>query len=671
MKPQTARATSNGKLKSEDYASLARSYITRPIADAAGIYRVPSIEGRELVGRRGPGDYSGIIFPYRRPGDPHSVLNRLRLDNPSIDATTGKESQRYLVAPNERNRLYFPPCAPDSLSDATVPIIFAEGEKKCLALWRMALESNGAGKPAFLPVSAPGVWSWRGTVGTSVNARGERVPEKGPLPDFDRIIWQDRKVTILFDANTATNTSVAAARRELARELTRRGAGVFICDLPDAAGVNGPDDFLGLFGPAKLATVLQQARRHEWRDELIRSETTGNPLGILANCITALQSAPEWHAVLAFDEFAQRVTTRSNPPWGPVETWTEQEDRLCADWMQHKGLRISINDASAAIETVARDCHYHPVREYLDSLKWDGTGRIDDWLCLYLGAESTDLIRAFGAKWLLSAVARIFKPGVKADCCLILEGRQGTFKSTALRVLGGKWFTDDIPDLGAKDAGFATLGAWIVEMPELDAISRAEMSRVKSFLSRSVDHYRPPYGRRYVDFPRQCVFAGTVNHHAYLRDETGGRRFWPLECGKIQIDALKRDRDQIWAEAVVRFHRGENWWLETTDLNTAAAEQQDDRYMIDPWETLAEKWLVDRFGNPYRKDATVTIDAVLKNAIDKQPGMWTHHDHIRVGSILRRLGWHEGGRPRSGEDGDGRRPGEDGEAKRPRIYSPK
>src|SRR5262249_35717848 len=170
--------------------------------------------------------------------------------------------------------------------------------------------------------------------------------------------------------------------------------------------------------------------------------------------------APEWSGVLAFDEFSQRVTTLREPPWGPIDAWTEQEDRLCADWMQRRGLRISISDAASGVETVARDSHYHPVRAYLDALEWDRIPRIDDWLTLYLGAEPSDLTRAFGAKWLIAAVARIDKPGAKMDCCLILEGKQGTRKSTALRVLAEPWFTDDLPDLSAKDAGFSTVGNW-------------------------------------------------------------------------------------------------------------------------------------------------------------------------------------------------------------------
>jgi predicted P-loop ATPase len=143
--------------------------------------------------------------------------------------------------------------------------------------------------------------------------------------------------------------------------------------------------------------------------------------------------------------------------------------------------------------------------------------------------EASDYVWAIGAKWLISAVAHIYKPGCKADHMLIAEGPQGLFKSTAFQVLGEPWFTDNIEELGTKDSQLATLGRWIIELAELDALTRAELSRVKAFLSRSIDRFRPPYGRRLIESPRQCVFVGTVNHGEYLRDETGGRRFWPVE----------------------------------------------------------------------------------------------------------------------------------------------
>ena len=216
---------------------------------------------------------------------------------------------------------------------------------------------------------------------------------------------------------------------------------------------------------------------------------------------------------------------------------------------------------------------------------------MDRWLSTYIGVEETEYSRAVGLRWLISAIAQIYRPGAKADCCLILEGPQGIRKSTALRIIAGEYFTDELADLGSKDAAMQTRGVWIIELSELDSLSHAEVARIKAFMSRTTDRFRPPYGMRLVESPRQCVFAGTVNHSSYLRDETGGRRFWPVVCGQIDVDALACDRDQ---EAKVRFESGSFWWLDTMDLVQLASDQQEARYEGDPWEEVIGPWLESR-----------------------------------------------------------------------------
>src|ERR1019366_3150309 len=215
-----------------------------------------------------------------------------------------------------------------------------------------------------------------------------------------------------------------------------------------------------------------------------------------------------------------------------------------------------------AVQTVAREHPFHPVRDYLNSLKWDGVKRIDDWLGPYLGADPSDYVRGVGSKWLIGAVARIREPGCKNDTCLILEGEQGTLKSTALRTLTDPWFTDDIAELGTKDSALQLRGVWLIELSELASMHPSEISRTKAFMSRNTDRFRPPFGRRPIEVPRECFFAGTVNQSAYLRDETGGRRFWPVKRGAINIAELRRDRDQLWAEAVHQYGAGPSWWLD-------------------------------------------------------------------------------------------------------------
>ncbi|MGA7412605.1 MAG: virulence-associated E family protein, partial [Bryobacteraceae bacterium] len=220
---------------------------------------------------------------------------------------------------------------------------------------------------------------------------------------------------------------------------------------------------------------------------------------------------------------------------------------------------------------------------------------------------------------------------VKADSCLILEGPQGSRKSTALKTLAGPYFTDELADLGTKDSVLQTRGVWIIELSELDTLNRSEVGRIKAFMSRTTDRFRPPYGRRLVESPRQCVFAGTVNHSNYLRDETGGRRFWPVACGSIDIDGLARDRDQLWAEAKARFDRGFLWWLETAELVEEAAAEQADRYEGDPWEELVARWIEDR--------SSAAIGEVLSLCLDKPRAQWTQSDKNRVARCLQGLGW--------------------------------
>jgi predicted P-loop ATPase len=275
----------------------------------------------------------------------------------------------------------------------------------------------------------------------------------------------------------------------------------------------------------------------------------------------------------------------------------------------------------------------------------------------YLGAEDTPLNRAIASLWMISAVARIMQPGCKADHMLILEGPQGIRKSTALKLLASDaWFTDELAEIGSKDAAQQMRGVWIIEMAELDAIGRAEVSRIKAFLTRTSDRYRPPNERYVITVPRQCVFAGSVNPDTYLRDETGNRRFWPLRCGEIDLDGLRRDRDQLWAEAVARFNAGAHWWLEDRDLIASATAEQEARYEPDAWDALIERWLgserrsvnvgsgahddwQDRYAPRLKPLTDVSVGEALEQALLIEPAKWTKADQMRVGNFFKAKKW--------------------------------
>jgi predicted P-loop ATPase len=238
-----------------------------------------------------------------------------------------------------------------------------------------------------------------------------------------------------------------------------------------------------------------------WHSQLILGKKS--PLPLLANAITAFREAPEWDGLLWFNVFRQCTTLRGVAPWAssrePVdEPWTDHHDRLAANWLQHHGIRVTPIVAGQAIETVALENPFHPVINYLVELHWDRIPRLETWTTDYLGVEPSGYVRATSSRFLIAAVARVLDPGCKHDCAPILEGDQGLLKSMALRTLFAPWFSDDIADLGSKDSAMQICGFWCVELPELDSISRADVSKIKAFMSRQTDNFRPPYGHRVV-----------------------------------------------------------------------------------------------------------------------------------------------------------------------------
>ena len=324
-----------------------------------------------------------------------------------------------------------------------------------------------------------------------------------------------------------------------------------------------------------------------WRANLITNKN-GEPLGNLANCMTALRS-PDWQGVLGFDQNLQRAVAIKAPPFSrAIKTplrWDDDADTQTAVWMQKERIPASASTAGRAVQSVARENSFHPIQDYLNGLEWDGIPRLDMWLEYYVGAHQAppEYLKAVGSRFLISAVARVFKPGSQADAILILEGRQGCFKSTSVSVLAGQWYSDDIGSFGTKDAAMQLWGYWIVELSELDALTGVGVSKTKSFATRREDKFRPPYGRHTIVCPRGSVFIGTTNKQVYLKDETDNRRFWPVRCGdQIKVDELRRDRDQIWAEAVMRFRAGEQWHL-TPELEVLAAAEQRARLKQDDW----------------------------------------------------------------------------------------
>jgi predicted P-loop ATPase len=368
--------------------------------------------------------------------------------------------------------------------------------------------------------------------------------------------------------------------------------------------------------------------------------SSGAVLGILANCMLALRLDTDLADVFAFDDMA-RVPMLVKPLPGteaghgelprPV---TDTDVGILQEWLQNAGItKLGRDTVHQAVDLRAHELAYHPVRDWLEGLIWDGQERLGGWLADYLGAEATPYAAGIGRMFLVAMVARIFDPGSKADHMLILEGLQGARKSTACSILGGEWFSDNLPDVSSgKEAAMHLRGRWLIEIAEMSSMSKAESSVLKAFITRTVERYRPSYGRREVTEPRQCVFIGTTNQTVYLRDETGGRRFWPVKVGTIDTDALARDRDQLFAEAVERFRAGDAWWPDAYFERQHVQSQQEARFESDAWQDIVSVWLVGK--------ARTTVSEVARDALSIEAPRIGTADQRRIAAVLERMGWH-------------------------------
>jgi predicted P-loop ATPase len=477
---------------------------------------------------------------------------------------------------------------------------------------------------------------------------------KWPVDSQSKEVFRGADVVILPDNDDAG----AKHAGKVAEALWGTAKRIRVLDLPDLPPKGGVDDWIPAGGTAeKLFALLGESGRDwqkieadwDWRLLLKRQKDGVTPSSIEANFAIELHHDPNWHGVFDHDAFSQTLMLRKAIPQRVGDTpaatdylprpWADADTANVLKWFQlgdYPNVTLAKVDVAVHLEAVMYRS-FHPVRQYLDSLQWDCESRLDSWLENYCVAEIGDddarhWAKTVGSKWMISAVARIYEPGCQADHCMVLEGPQGCGKTSALRILGEPWFTESLPgDLHSKDASDHIRGKWIVELAELSQIRRSDTETLKAFISRRQEWFRPAYGKKEIAYRRQCIFGGSTNASQYLTDATGGRRFWPVKVGKIDLESLERDRDQLWAEAVARYQTGEQWWLQDDRLQAIAKAEQEDRYDPDLWE---EKILAHLEGL-----SVTNIPNLLEIVFGKTPAQQERRDQMRASDILKRHGW--------------------------------
>lgn len=359
----------------------------------------------------------------------------------------------------------------------------------------------------------------------------------------------------------------------------------------------------------------------------------GEPLPTPLNVQTILDNDTRWDEAIRLNEFSGKVWVRiPGEEDAPMRETTHTKALL---WMaQVYGINPAPTVVLAAMAVSAEANSWHPVRDYLTGLEWDKKPRVDGLLCDYFGAEDTDLTRAIARCFMVSCVARVMRPGCKADTVLVLQGGQGAGKSTACGILAKQesWFSDTPPEWHNKDLYGNMAGKWIVELAEIDEHLRGVSgSKVKATLSSRIDTYRRPYDRSPQDYPRQTVIMGSTNEPVFLEDPTGSRRFWPVTVGSIDTASLKQDVDQLWAEAFQMFV-GEQPWHLSREMGRLLDEAAERFTYRDSWEPLVASYLAQR--------SEVTLGDVYEGALNvTDRTRWGGKSDHRLAAVMRTLGW--------------------------------
>lgn len=379
--------------------------------------------------------------------------------------------------------------------------------------------------------------------------------------------------------------------------------------------------------------------RLEWKNS--KKEAVLRP--VAANIEVFLTHHPHWAGRIRYNEFTTRVELDG-------ERWSEEISTSMRIWFQRKENSIRAGQIGFALPTeftkqdidcvaglVGKRRSYHPVREYLIPLKWDGRERVRGLWVNYFGVTDSEYARGSAEMWMKSACKRALEPGSKVDYVPLLIGEQGLKKSQGIAALcpDSSWFRDDRIDLSTpKTMGECLEGKWIVAAEELDTYSPFEMTKLKSVLTSTASHYRGAYGHAADDHPRQAVFIGTSNDPTPLRDLTGNRRYWPQDVGRVHYEHIAQDRDQLWAEALHLLRLSPRYWPEDS-WEEDARSRQSEKTERSVWSKLIYDYLRARVGGD------VHMEEILGHALNIDKARWEDNRRLaqKIGYILKSMGW--------------------------------
>jgi predicted P-loop ATPase len=652
----------------QDAGPAPKAHVVRGPAEASWEYR--DVDGQLL----------GVIYRFLRSDGGKEVLPCVYARN----SDSGRKEWRWMAFPEPRPLYLRGPHRPE------LPVLVVEGEKcvdKANAL--PALHDNFE------------VLSWSG------GGKAVKKSDWSAIRGRDVILWADADAKVYKEGHEHAGQIMRECEQpgmvamvQVAAILQEQGCNVFFVDTPAPGEVADGWDIADLIDggateedvvawltrlrveqaddadddglaptpsaddvPAWVAEQLEAAptgtstplpagagvSKKQLRQMLIQT-ANGGVKGCRENVYMVMENDPRLTGLAGLDMFSGLQMKRRPTPW-PSEPgeWTESDDfRLGMYMAEHHSLVLaSIGDIERGVAQAAREHSFNPVVDYFDrcASMWDGQSRVVTAFTRYWGAADSEYLRLVATMFFIGIVVRGYRPGVKNDHAPVFEGGQGRGKSTALKVLGGDWFADTPFRMGEKDGYLSIQGVLLYEVAELEQFNRSEVTAIKAFMSSTVDRFREPYGRRMKNMPRRCAFAATTNEDAYFKDSTGNRRFWPVETGRLDIDALIADRDQLFGEAIALMNAGVQWWPTYEQQQRLISPMQESREIPDPWHGRVYEYLegMDTEGKPTMAGKVMRITAreLLTRALHFELSKMgpARAETMRIGAIMRKLGW--------------------------------